>query len=272
MARPQAPAMRHAATAGRLRNAATGVLDPLERAVGTAAVVAGAAAAAAGCVLALRRLGGGFGPADTGLAWLVAAGGMVLVAVADAAARFGAGRTGPLAARAGMLLGTAAVTLPPRPDGWTALTALVATAVVAGLPMPRMAAGRSPTPAPAPRSRSRRPAPADARPRGPRQPDVPGRLMQRLERYEAADGRDCLRGRVCLAVAAGSRTTHAHVGFCPAFAATPAVTVSTEYDGVEAVVTATEVLPWGVRIECRLSEPADEDLEIPVDVAVQAAR
>lgn len=96
--------------------------------------------------------------------------------------------------------------------------------------------------------------------------------MQRLERYEAADGRDCLRGRVCLAIAAGSKTTHAHVGFCPAFALTPAVEVSTEYDGVEAVVAATEVLPWGVRVECRLSEPADEDLEIPVDVAVQAAR
>lgn len=272
MARPQAPAMRHAATAGRLRDAATGVFDPLERAIGTAAVVAGAAATAAGCVLALRRIGGGFGPAEVGLAWLVAASGMMLVAAADAAARRGAGLAGPVAARAGMLLGVAAVTLPPRPGTWTALTALVAAAVVAGLPMPRMAAGRIATPAPAPLPRSRRAAPADVRPRGPRPPDVPGRLMQRLERYEAADGRDCLRGRVCLAVAAGSRTTHAHVGFCPAFAATPTVTVSTEYDGVEAVVTAAEVLPWGVRVECRLSEPADEDLEIPVDVAVQAAR
>jgi hypothetical protein len=41
---------------------------------------------------------------------------------------------------------------------------------------------------------------------------------------------------------------------------------------VEAVVTAAEILPWGVRIDCRLSEPADEPLEIPVDVAAQAAR
>jgi len=56
------------------------------------------------------------------------------------------------------------------------------------------------------------------------------------------------------------------VGFCPAFPVTPLVQVSTEYDGVEAVVTAAEVLPWGVRIECRLSEPADEPLEIPVDL------
>jgi hypothetical protein len=272
MARPHVPAMRHAATRGRLENVATGVFDPLERAIGTAAVVAGAASAAAGCVLALRRIGGGFGPADVGLAWIVAASGIMLVAAADAAARRGAGLAGPVAARLGMLLGVAAVTLPPRSGDWTALTALVASGIVAGLPVPRGSAGRMTRPSPAPRQAPRRGVEAEIRPRGPRPPDVPGRLVQRLERYEAPDGRDCLRGRVCLAIAAGSRATHAHVGFCPAFAGTPTVAVSTEYDGVEAVVAAAEVLPWGVRVECRLSEPADEDLEIPVDVAVQAAK
>lgn len=266
--------MRHAATAGPLRDTATGVFDPLERAIGTASVVAGAAAASAGSVLALRRIAGGFGPADVGLAWLVAAGGIMLVATADAAAGRGAGAAGSVAARVGMLVGVAAVTLPPRSGDWTSLTALLAAGIVAGLPVPRTATPRPASPPPPPRSRSRshRDAPVAARLRAPRQADVPGRLLQRLERYETADGRDSLRGRVCLAVAAGSRTTHAHVGFCPAFAATPTVAVSTEYDGVEAVVMAAEVLPWGVRVECRLAEPADEDLEIPVDVAVQAAR
>jgi hypothetical protein len=266
--------MRHAATAGRLRHTAPGVFDPLERAIGTAAVVAGAAGAAAGSVLVLRRIAGGFGPADVGLAWLVAAGGIMLVAAADAAARRGAGLAGPVAARAGMLVGVAAVTLPPRSGDWTCLTALLAAGLVAGLPVPRAAAPRPASRPPHPRSRSRshRDEPTPVRIRAPRQSDVPGRLLQRLERYETVDGRDSLRGRVCLAVAAGSRTTHAHVGFCPAFAATPTVAVSTEYDGVEAVVTAAEVLPWGVRVECRLAEPADEDLEIPVDVAVQASR
>lgn len=272
MARPQVPTMRHAATAGRLRDTATGVFDPLERAIGTAAVVAGAAAAAAGSVLALRRIAGGFGPADVGLAWLVAASGIMLVAAADAAARRGAGLAGPVAARMGMLVGVAAVTLPPRSGDWTSLTALLAAGIVAGLPVPRRASHRPATRPSPPRSRSHRDEPADVRLHAPRQPEVPGRLVQRLERYETPDGRDSLRGRVCLAVAAGSRTTHAHVGFCPAFAVTPTVAVSTEYDGVEAVVTAAEVLPWGVRVECRLAEPADEDLEIPVDVVVQAAR
>ncbi|NDC63269.1 MAG: hypothetical protein EBZ59_04615 [Planctomycetia bacterium] len=72
-----------------------------------------------------------------------------------------------------------------------------------------------------------------------------------------------------LTLPAGSRTAHAHVGFCPPFAETPAVQVSTDHDGLEAVVSATEVLPWGLRVECRLDDPADETVELPVDLFVQ---
>ena len=50
----------------------------------------------------------------------------------------------------------------------------------------------------------------------------------------------------------------------------PTVQVTTDYDGVEATVSAAEVLPWGVRVECRLAEPADEAIEIPIDLRVQA--
>ena len=50
-----------------------------------------------------------------------------------------------------------------------------------------------------------------------------------------------------------------------------AVDVATGYDGVEATVTAAEVLPWGVRIEVRLDEPAEETLDIPVDVVARTA-
>jgi len=42
--------------------------------------------------------------------------------------------------------------------------------------------------------------------------------------------------------------------------------VTTDCDFVEADLTAAEILPWGVRVECRLSEPAEETLEIPVDL------
>ncbi len=91
-------------------------------------------------------------------------------------------------------------------------------------------------------------------------------LRQRLERFVTAAGHDCLRGSLLVTVAAGSRSGHAHVGFCPAFAVTPAVDATTDCDFVEADLTAAEVLPWGVRVECRLSEPAEERLEIPVDL------
>ena len=99
---------------------------------------------------------------------------------------------------------------------------------------------------------------------------LPHGFRQRLERYETAAGEDCVRGQVMLSVTTGSRTGHAHVGFCPSFTTLPLVEVSTDCDFVEAEVTAAEILPWGVRVECRLSEPAEEPLEIPV--AIRAVR
>jgi hypothetical protein len=75
-----------------------------------------------------------------------------------------------------------------------------------------------------------------------------------------------VRGRLSVVVSEGSRLGYAHVGFCPPLASQPTIDVSTDYDGVEAVVSAAEVLPWGARIECRLDEPAEETVEIPVDI------
>jgi len=94
-----------------------------------------------------------------------------------------------------------------------------------------------------------------------------GRLVQRLERYQGHHaGSDTLRGTVNLFMAAGARTAHGHIGFCPPFSQIPAVEVTTAYEAVEAVVSAAEILPWGVRVECRLDAPADEAFEIPVDI------
>jgi hypothetical protein len=96
-----------------------------------------------------------------------------------------------------------------------------------------------------------------------------GHLLQRFERHEL-DGTDCLRGTLTLMVPQGARAVHGHVGFCPSFRHVPAVEATTAYDGVEAVITAAEVVPWGVRIECRLDEPAEEPVEIPVDVVARS--
>jgi hypothetical protein len=97
-----------------------------------------------------------------------------------------------------------------------------------------------------------------------------GHVLQAFTRFIRDDGVECVRGRLSLAVSAGVRIAAGHVGFCPPFPRSPSVEVATDYDGVEAVVTATEVLPWGVRVECRLDEPAEEDFDIPVDISAVA--
>ncbi len=97
-----------------------------------------------------------------------------------------------------------------------------------------------------------------------------GSLLQRFERIALPEGFECVRGRLCVVVPEGSRSGYAHVGFCPPLAAMPTVDVTTDYDGVEAVVSAAEVLPWGVRVECRLDEPAEETIEIPVDILAKS--
>lgn len=229
---------------------------------------AAAAALAAGLVLVSRRLSVGFDAAvGPGVVLPVAAAGAALVALADAAVRAGGAHLAAHAARAGLVLALAAVALPPRAATWpeaaaTALAVGIAAAAVAVAPRrglaarPRDRSGAVPT---RPRARSR--APVER---------VPGHLRQRFTRYDTPAGADCLRGRINVEIGAGARTAHGHVGFCPAFAVTPAVEVTTDYDGVEATVAAAEVLPWGVRVEVRLAEPAEEPLEIPVDLRVRS--
>ncbi len=246
-------------------------LDGLAALVATA-LGAGAAAAAlaAGLVLVARRAAVGFDAAvGPGVVLPVTAAGAALVALADAALRSGGPRLASHAARAGLVLAVAAVALPPRAATWleaaaTALAITIAAAAVTLAPRPgsaRPAGGHC---------RPARSAPARRRPR-PVADRLPGRLRQRFTRYDAHEGGDRLRGRINVEVGAGARLAHGHVGFCPAFATTPAVAVSTDYDGVEATVTAAEVLPWGVRVEVRLAEPAEEPLEIPVDLLVRSS-
>lgn len=257
---------------------AAGRSDPLERAL--VAATGGLTAvllAACGGVLAVRRLGGGFEPLGGGGLVAATALGGGLVLACDAAARFA--RLPPMwpaVARGGYLLAVAALALPPVRGGGFAIAVAIAGSLVAGpfvgRELPRWLAGRrlraararTATASLAPPAATRatdRPRPAAA---------CPGHLLQRFERYEL-DGLDCLRGTLALAVPQGSRAAHGHVGFCPAFRTVPDVEAYTTFDGVEAVVTAAEIVPWGVRIECRLDEPADEPVEIPVEVFARAA-
>lgn len=242
--------------------------------------LAASLAAAAGIALLLRRVGGGFGPADGGGLLTVAIAGGLLVVGCDAAAR--AARlppVWPVVARGGYLLALAALAPPPRLEsGAIGAAFAIAVAIAVGIvAAPLVGPGRlrwlqrlrgrtagwRSAPAPPSTSVARERLDRTASP-------CPGHLLQHFERYEL-DGFDCLRGTLALTVPRGARSAHGHVGFCPAFRLTPDVETHTGFDGVEAVVSAAEVVPWGVRIECRLDEPAEEPVEIPVDVFARAA-
>jgi hypothetical protein len=262
--------------------------------VEAAAAVAAAVSVAAGALLATRRLAGALPPAPVPAAAVaVTCAGVLLIVVADRGRR--RGLLEPVAARGGLLLATLTLAVPTitRGESWLAgttgiggwaltLLALVASAGIAlRLPTGRTEAGHRRPPRSERMARGRR-----AAPRIPAFADVetsrqrtgspaavracPGRLRQEQQRYEPAPDSDCVRGRLMLSLAAGAKTAHGHVGFCPAFGETPRVQVTTDYDGVEAVVAAAEVLPWGVRLECRLAEPAEEPLDIPVDFLAEA--
>ena len=190
-------------------------------------------------------------------------------------------------ARLGLLMAVAAVSLPLRmTPSWDALATIAAVVVSLGI-VARGLLSRRQTTAEArdlPASTTAVPPSAAvplaipfqigqlhpvnrAQPEGAAFASLPnGSLLQRFERLALPDGGECVRGRLSVVVSEGSRSGYAHVGFCPPLASQPTIDVSTDYDGVEAVVSAAEVLPWGARIECRLDEPAEETVEIPVDI------
>jgi len=254
--------------------------------VAALAAVAGGLLAAAGIAVLGRRLAGALAAEPRpAVAWTVAGVGLAAVAAVDLAVRKAGPRWPAFAVRCGVAAVALAV-LPlagtsTRSAGLTAAGCLVA--VAATLVPPRRRIRRRP-PAASPiggdRPAHEHPGPPSetASPTGRREPPTAAdawlaaapSLRQRLERYETPTGADALRGLVVLAVEPGARLAHAHVGFCPAFAATPTVDVETAYDGVEVTVAAAEVLPWGVRVECRLADAADEPLAIPVEIRARA--
>lgn len=238
-----------------------------------------------GVLLAVRRVTADWHPPH-GPAVLVAvcvAGGL-LIAAGDVARR-GCGQLPGWLARLGLIIAAVAVAIPlPATtvgQGVMAVAALVGAGLVTVRPwLPRRSVrirrspGRVSPPVLEESGVMNRPT-LDRPPGAPFPPatapaEVPGQFLQQFTRFTRADGVECVHGRLSLAVPAGVRSAAGHIGFCPPFPHTPSVEVTTDYDAVEAMVTAAEVLPWGVRIECRLDEPADAAFEIPIDIIAEA--
>jgi len=215
----------------------------------------------AGAVLVFRQLAGALGapaPAIVLAAGLVA---IALVKVVDAALVSGGPSAMPLVARAGLIAAVGALALTPRSSASgesVARAVVVAAAAVA-------VSGLQWRLRPRTRPRVGTVRPTRRRPSGRRRPT--GTLRQRFQRIERPDGTDAIHATLVVAIPAGSRTGQGHVGFCPSFSAMPTVELTSRYDGVDVMVSVAELLPWGLRVECRLADPAEEPVEVPVMIS-----
>lgn len=246
------------------------VTEPLVAIASTAATTISVVWASGWLIVLLRRASGGFSESPgLAMAWLTALVGLGIVAIIEMARRAEVIPSWTsVVACVGTVLGAVAV-FPMADTGWGLAASLipVAIAVAGGLVPPlveRSAGWRRVQTRRHDRTSSKTSHTMPIAP-APALPSAAG-FRQRLERFQTSTDGDRALGRVIVDVPAGSRTGHAHIGFCPPFVAMPTVDVSSDDDAIEAVVTAAEVVPWGVRVECRLSEAAEEPLAIPVDI------
>lgn len=237
------------------------------------AAVAGGGLLVIGIVLLVRLASGALTPPTPAIVLLAGLATCALLGVTDAAASPSGWWLAAVAGRVGLIVTVGALVAAPRHAGaadWAARGIVLAATLAALIGKRTRPASATPRGALVRSAHAReRPGSDAGRHAGARRP--PGALRQRLERYERVDGTDFLRGTIVVQIPAGAKAGHGHVGFCPSFAALPTVQVSTPYDGVDATVNAAEVLPWGVRIECRLADPAEERVEIPVTVSASLA-
>ena len=89
-------------------------------------------------------------------------------------------------------------------------------------------------------------------------------VVQQLVYRRTADNKATIEGWVCATFAAGQRTAIVHVAFCPPFAGVPQVEAES-LDGPACEIRPTLVLPWGVRWECKLADPATTNMSVVLE-------
>ena len=108
-----------------------------------------------------------------------------------------------------------------------------------------------------PRVPQKKPAPR----RLPEPDALDGTLTQQLTRVLTADGTETLSGRVRLVFAEGQRVLSAHVAFCPPFVRTPQFEFR-QASGPSARVKLGQLLPYGARLELKLTVPGPATVEL----------
>jgi hypothetical protein len=82
-------------------------------------------------------------------------------------------------------------------------------------------------------------------------------VLQQCTLRREKDGSQRLCGWLRMPVEVGQRTGNLHVAFCPPFEKTPQIDVE-QYSGPSCRVKVGQVLPYGVRLEVKLDELAEE--------------
>lgn len=96
-------------------------------------------------------------------------------------------------------------------------------------------------------------------------------IVQQLTRRHAADGMEELSGWLRVPVSPGQRTVSAHVAFCPPFCETPEVAVE-QLDGPESRIKTGQRLPYGARIDLKLTSPAEEAATVLLQFSARSVK
>jgi len=96
-------------------------------------------------------------------------------------------------------------------------------------------------------------------------------VWQQTSRADEADGADVLRGTLRAFLAVGQRTAHVHLAFCPPFARLPQFDYR-QTDGPAARVKLGQLLPYGVRLDVKLDEPAEASSTVLLELTAKEER
>jgi hypothetical protein len=86
-------------------------------------------------------------------------------------------------------------------------------------------------------------------------------VVQQFSRSRSSDGTETVAGRWRVAFAAEQRTAWAHVAFCPPFPETPGCEYR-QVEGPPARIKLGQLLPYGARLELKLSQPGPASVVI----------
>ncbi len=93
-------------------------------------------------------------------------------------------------------------------------------------------------------------------------------VSQRLVRRREPDGGEVMEGWIRVEFLPAQRQATAHVAICPPFERTPEC-FAEPCDGPPSQVKVAQVLPYGVRFEVKLDEPAEEACDVMIELSIQ---